>query len=45
MSFVYGFSVNIYVIGDKVNYVVLDVYENVFKKLGGILLCNCIEYV
>lgn len=44
LSFAHGFSANTHAIGDKANHVVLDAYENVFKKTGGILLRNRIEH-
>ncbi|KPM85433.1 amidohydrolase [Pseudoalteromonas lipolytica] len=44
LSFSHGFSANTHAIGDKANHVVLDAYENVFKKTGGILLRNRIEH-
>ncbi|MEL0640007.1 amidohydrolase [Pseudoalteromonas aliena] len=43
-SFKSGFSANTHAIGDKANKVVLDAYQNVFKKTGGILLRNRIEH-
>ena len=43
-SFKNGFTANTHAIGDKANRVVLDAYENVFKKTGGILLRNRIEH-
>ncbi|MBQ4834027.1 amidohydrolase [Pseudoalteromonas sp. MMG010] len=43
-SFKNGFSANTHAIGDKANKVVLDAYENVFKKTGGRLLRNRIEH-
>ncbi|MGO2011703.1 MAG: amidohydrolase [Pseudoalteromonas sp.] len=44
LSFTNGFSANTHAIGDKANHVVLDAYQNVFKKTGGILLRNRIEH-
>ncbi len=44
LSFAHGFSANTHAIGDKANQVVLDAYENIFKKSGGILLRNRIEH-
>jgi len=44
LSFNNGFSANTHAIGDKANHVVLDAYQNVFKKTGGILLRNRIEH-
>ncbi|MBH0057776.1 amidohydrolase [Pseudoalteromonas sp. SWXJZ94C] len=44
LSFKSGFSANTHAIGDKANRVVLDAYQNVFKKTGGILLRNRIEH-
>ncbi|WP_166112256.1 amidohydrolase [Pseudoalteromonas sp. Z9A5] len=44
LSFKSGFSANTHAIGDKANKVVLDAYQNVFKKTGGILLRNRIEH-
>ncbi|WP_404342879.1 amidohydrolase [Pseudoalteromonas mariniglutinosa] len=44
LSFKNGFSANTHAIGDKANKIVLDAYENVFKKTGGILLRNRIEH-
>ncbi|ALQ07334.1 amidohydrolase [Pseudoalteromonas sp. Bsw20308] len=43
-SFKRGFSAHTHAIGDKANKVVLDAYEKVFKKTGGILLRNRIEH-
>ncbi|GAA61314.1 hypothetical protein P20652_3191 [Pseudoalteromonas sp. BSi20652] len=43
-SFKSGFSANTHAIGDKANKVVLDAYQNVFKKTGGILLRNRVEH-
>ncbi len=44
LSFENGFSANTHAIGDKANHIVLDAYEKVFKKSGGILLRNRIEH-
>ena len=44
LSFSHGFSANTHAIGDKANHIVLDAYQNVFKKTGGILLRNRIEH-
>lgn len=44
LSFNHGFSANTHAIGDKANHIVLDAYQNVFKKTGGILLRNRIEH-
>lgn len=44
LSFKNGFSANTHAIGDRANQVVLNAYENVFKKTGGILLRNRIEH-
>ncbi|MFU2509904.1 amidohydrolase [Pseudoalteromonas sp. ASV78] len=44
LSFNHGFSANTHAIGDKANNIVLDAYQNVFKKTGGILLRNRIEH-
>ncbi|NNG42026.1 amidohydrolase [Pseudoalteromonas sp. NEC-BIFX-2020_002] len=44
LSFRSGFSANTHAIGDKANRIVLDAYQNVFKKTGGILLRNRIEH-
>lgn len=44
LSFENGFSANTHAIGDKANQIVLNAYENVFKKTGGILLRNRIEH-
>ncbi|WP_462168521.1 amidohydrolase [Pseudoalteromonas lipolytica] len=44
LSFSHGFSANTHAIGDQANKTVLDAYENVFKKSGGILLRNRIEH-
>ncbi|WOC25546.1 amidohydrolase [Pseudoalteromonas sp. N1230-9] len=44
LSFESGFSANTHAIGDKANHIVLDAYEKVFKKSGGILLRNRIEH-
>jgi predicted amidohydrolase YtcJ len=44
LSFKNGFSANTHAIGDKANRTVLDAYENVFKKTGGMLLRNRIEH-
>lgn len=44
LSFESGFSANTHAIGDKANQIVLNAYENVFKKTGGILLRNRIEH-
>ena len=44
LSFKRGFSANTHAIGDKANQIVLDAYQNVFKKTGGILLRNRIEH-
>lgn len=44
LVFRHGFSVNTHAIGDRANRVVLDTYQNVFKKTGGILLRNRIEH-
>lgn len=44
LSFEHGFSANTHAIGDRANQIVLNAYENVFKKTGGILLRNRIEH-
>ncbi|WP_372762688.1 amidohydrolase [Pseudoalteromonas sp.] len=44
LSFKHGFTANTHAIGDKANRIVLDAYEKVFKKTGGILLRNRIEH-
>ncbi|MCQ8879007.1 amidohydrolase [Pseudoalteromonas shioyasakiensis] len=44
LSFSHGFSANTHAIGDRANQIVLNAYENVFKKTGGILLRNRIEH-
>lgn len=40
----HGFSVNTHAIGDKANRVVLDTYQQTYKKVGGHLLRNRIEH-
>ncbi|MEJ6475030.1 amidohydrolase [Pseudoalteromonas piscicida] len=40
----HGYSAHTHAIGDRANRIVLDAYQNVFKKAGGRLLRNRIEH-
>ncbi|WP_026111311.1 amidohydrolase [Pseudoalteromonas ruthenica] len=44
LCFKHGFSAHTHAIGDRANQIVLNAYENVFKRTGGILLRNRIEH-
>lgn len=42
--FTHGFGAHTHAIGDRANRIVLNAYENVFKRTGGILLRNRMEH-